>query len=228
MNLLILCTWSCILIYIWMVKSKYYWLKPPIKLCILFGTGGVLSTIPALIFNLFLSRETELWVYSSNKIHSFLGFFIGAGLGEEFWKLSTGVLLLFVIPANKFRLYQADIVLGFVTLGLAFGAVENLVAYSHLDIELLISRGLIAIPLHGSMGMIHGLAAAKSFERCSTIPLFIGYFISVIIHTFCDTWNIILPLEFTHYFLTLTAAALIFLGAKTWRKIPEMKSVIQS
>ncbi len=227
MNLLILCTWSCILIYIWMVTSKYYWLKPPITLCVLFALSGVLSTLPALIFNLFLSRETELWVYSSNKLYSFLGFFIGAGLGEEFWKLSSGVLLLYVIPENKFRLYQADIVLGFVTLGLAFGAVENLVAYSHLDVQLLICRGLIAIPLHGSMGMIHGLAVAKSFEKSSIIPLLIGYFTSVCIHTFCDTASIILPSELTYYAITCMAATLIFWGIKTWKMIPEIKKIIQ-
>ncbi len=226
MSLLLLCSWSCILIYIGMVKSKYFWLKPPAGLCILFGISGVFSTVPALIFNLFLSRETELWVYSSNKLHSFLGFFIGAGLGEEFWKLSFGIFVLSVIPTKKFRLFHADIVLGFVTLGLAFGAVENLIAYSHIELELLISRGFIAIPLHGSMGMIHGLATVKSFKNLSIIPLIFGYIISVTIHTLYDTWNIFLSLDFTHFFLTFMTATLIFWGTKTWKRIPELEKVL--
>ena len=75
-----------------MVRTKYFWTAPPYGLFGLFVVAGTLSTIPSLLVNAFLSRETELWVFSGEHVHSFLGFFIGAGLGEEFWKMSRGIL----------------------------------------------------------------------------------------------------------------------------------------
>ena len=108
----LICSWSCIIIFVWMVSSKYYWTAPPFKLSALFALVGVVSTLPALLCNLFLSRETEFWIYSPNRFYSFMGFFIGAGIGEEFWKISFGVMLLFILLGLKFRIKETDCIIG--------------------------------------------------------------------------------------------------------------------
>ena len=171
MNYLLLCSWSCIIIFVWMVNSKYYWTPPPFKLCLWFAVFGVASTLPALLCNLFVSRETEFWIYSSNRFYSFMGFFMGAGLGEEFWKMSFGSLLLFILLSLKYKIKQTDCIIGFVSLGLAFAAVENFISYIHLEIHLLMTRGVIAVPLHATMGMIHGVAVNKAMEKESGATL---------------------------------------------------------
>ena len=208
-----------------MVSSKYYWTAPPFKLSALFALVGVGSTLPALLCNLFLSRETEFWIYSPNRFYSFMGFFIGAGIGEEFWKISFGVMLLFILLGLKFRIKETDCIIGFVSLGLAFAAVENFISYIHLEIHLLISRGLISIPLHASMGMIHGLAINKARDRKSVIPLLTGYLQAVVLHTICDTWGLVLPQTGTRLAMILMAIILTVWSIIKWRTVPEISKL---
>ena len=222
-NLFLLCTWSSILIFAWMVKSKYHWTAPPFPLCLLFIVFGILSCVPALACNMFLSRETQFWVYSTNEFNSFMGFLIGAGVSEEFWKMAFGSFAMFLLLSRKKRVKPADCVLGFVSLGLAFAAVENWVAYAQLEKNILISRGLVAIPLHASMGVIHGISVIKARATQSVLPMLLGYLIAVALHTLCDTWNIIIPHDFGYFPLALITTLLIMWSMRQWRGLGEVQ-----
>ena len=222
MEYILVCCWSCIVIFVWMVKYKYYWTVPPLRLCLLFALFGVAATLPALVCNLFLSRETEFWIYSSREFYSFMGFFIGAGLGEEFWKMSAGVVLIIILHSVDYKIKQSDCILGFVSLGLAFAAVENFISYIHLEIHLLITRGLISVPLHATMGMIHGVAVNKSREQNRVGVLLLGYVCAALLHTLCDTWNLFLPQYATRFFMILTTLTLAIWSIKKWQKLPEV------
>ena len=150
-----------------------------------------------------------------------MGFFIGAGLGEEFWKMGFGTLLVLFLVITKRKINKADCILGFVSLGLAFGAAENLIAYRDLESHLLLSRGLIAVPLHAGMGMIHGLAVHKARVHWSATPLFFGYFGTALFHTLCDAWSILLPNIGPHTLVLLWPTILVIWGIWKWKNVPE-------
>jgi len=222
MQLILLSSWSCIVIYVWMVKTKYYWTNPPYVLSAYFSIMGLLATLPAYLCNCFLSRETEFWVYSPERIQSFMGFFIGAGLGEEFCKMGFGTLFVLILLAREIKVKESDLVLGFVTLGLTFAAAENVIAYSHLNTQMLLSRGFLAVPVHAGMGMIHGLAVHKAMVKGRIGPLFLGYFCAVALHTLWDTWGIIIPHTSTYIWFISLMTILIIWGIWRWRKVPEI------
>ena len=221
-QLFLLCSWSCIVIYVWMIKSKYYWTTPPYMLSAFFALAGLFATLPAYLGNTFLSGETEFWVYSPERVQRFMGFFIGAGLGEEFWKMGFGTCLVLLLLSLKIKMKESDVVLGFVTLGLSFASAENLIAYSHMNIQLLISRGFLAVPVHAGMGMIHGLAVHKAMLKGGAGPLFSGYFCAVVLHTLWDTWGIIFPRTSTYFGFIFLVSILIIWCVWRWRKVPEI------
>ena len=225
MDYFLICSWSCIIIFAWMVSVKYHWTAPPFKLCVLFALFGIGSTLPALLCNLFLSRETEFWIYSPNRFYSFMGFFIGAGMSEEFWKMSFGMILVFILLAMKKRVRDTDCVMGFVSLGLAFAAVENFVSYIHLEIHVLISRGVISVPLHASMGMIQGLAVNRAREVKSVVPLLSGYVRAVVFHTICDTWGLFMSQSYTRFAMILMTTLLTIWSIIKWRNLPEVSEL---
>ena len=221
----LICSWSCIIIFVWMVRVKYYWTLPPFKLCVLFILFGIGSTLPALLCNIFLSRETEFWVYSPNRFYSFMGFFVGAGMSEEFWKMSFGVILIFILLGRQKRIRETDCVIGFVSLGLAFAAVENFISYIHLEIHLLISRGLISVPLHAGMGMIHGLAVNRARNKKSVVPLLTGYFRATVLHTICDTWGLFISQSHTRLAMIFMSIVLMIWCINKWKKLPEVSEL---
>ncbi len=227
MTIIFLCVWSCVVISSWMILAKYHWTRPPLGLLIGFLVMGIAVTLPAFLCNQFLSRETELWVFSNDRLTSFFGFFIGAGLSEEFWKMGGGcVFLAWCYLFNRnFKHRSCDCLLCFVVLGVSFGAVENLVAYSYLDSHILISRGLVAIPLHAVMGMIHGSAVDMSITRSRLWPLIVGYLVTVLLHTMNDTMTMFIPVELMPFPLTIFTTTLIIGGIYYWLRLPEVMSL---
>jgi RsiW-degrading membrane proteinase PrsW (M82 family) len=189
-RMMLLCSWSGIMIFYVMVRTKFHWTSPNYGYCLLFAMAAICSTWPALFTNAFLSRETELWFEASVRLNRFLGFFLGAGMGEEFWKMGAGMIVLLLIGKD---IGDARRILGFVTIGATFGVAENLISYSALSPSTLIYRGFSAVPFHATMGMIHGICVNRSLRAGRMYPLFLGYFAAVYIHTLWDTWQIFMP-----------------------------------
>lgn len=222
MTTMFLCVWSCVIIFAWMVYVKYYWTAPPYALFVAFALCGLASTVPALLCNMFLSRETEFWVYADIPRYSFMGFYIGAGLGEEFWKMAAGLTLLICLP-TRVRLKPVDYIVGFAVLGLAFAAVENLVYFSHrLKEATILGRGFIPVPLHASMGVMHGIAVNKARRDRSVMPLLAGYSVTASLHTMCDTWHLFLPHISPRLIMGSFVGVLVLLCAHYWRRLPEV------
>ncbi len=222
MNLVLLCSWSAILAFTVMIHTKYHWRQPPLATCFTFAVAGIASAFPALIYNWFIAQETAFWVFSHEPVMRFMGFFISAGLGEEFWKMGFGCIVCFLWIHLRKPISESDVVIGFVSLGLAFAGYENLLSYSDLGSGVLIYRGFITIPIHGGMGMIHGKAAYTALQQRSAIPLFTGYAKAVTIHTFCDTWNIVLPYGGMRIVPAAIALLLVVWAARQWRDMSEL------
>lgn len=232
MMLFYLCGWSGVIIFAYLVKTKYDWTAPPYRLCMAFAASAFLAAPCALLCNNFLSRETELWVLSDNRWYSFLGFAIGAGFGEEFWKMAAGLLVLITVSPWRSPLRDADCILGFVTIGISFATIENLVTYSTLQPEMMLLRGVTAVPVHASLGFVHGLAVNRARRSNRAWPLMVGYGIAVCIHTLWDTWNILWSLivpsatdgrwSVPLFPMYLMSAMLVVFIVYAWRRVPEL------
>jgi RsiW-degrading membrane proteinase PrsW (M82 family) len=266
---ILISSWSAILIFALLVRSKYRWTPPPLRAFAVFAIAGVLSTLPAIAVNSFLGESTALWFLSDDPLKSGLGFMIGAGFGEELWKMLAGISVLILIfqprvlyaciaaaaltvaiaawhqlgwrpdlgtpllllpvialLAAAFVLVRpsindADCVLGFVTVGLAFAVVENLYSYSDLPIQHLIVRGLMAVPLHGAMGLVQGVAVCSARRRKAAWPLFFGYCFAVSCHT---GWDLAasLPNHLQEWVLVPICVIMIVTCARVWRRVPEV------
>jgi RsiW-degrading membrane proteinase PrsW (M82 family) len=219
MMTILLCAWSALVIFLCLVRMKFYWTRPQWQLLLYFAGAGVASTMPSLICNLFLSEKTQFWAFDPDRFNSFMGFWIGAGMGEEFWKFACGLL---VVVAIRRDLGDANRVLGFVIVGIMFGTIENIVTYSGLNTQTLILRGFVSVPIHAAMGVIHGLAVNRARRSCVAWPLFAGYFLAAGLHTLCDTWSLFLPTSLIGVALILSIATLTLGSAFAWRRIAEV------
>ncbi len=238
MSVFILSCWSCLVIFVWMVHSKYRNTAPDYPVLLAFLLAGVCAGFFAGLFNVSLMQETRFTFRSPNLWDSVMCFVLGAGLGEEFWKMGAGLLVTVGLVGLGSRIGDTGRVLGFVTLALGFATFENLVGYSaELDFVDMIRRGLMAVPFHAAMGMIHGLAVNRALRRGSGVPLLIGYLASVLLHTLYDTINLFvphglnkldvfevwpefqLPPEFT---IGPIVGLLVLWSIRQWRRIPEL------
>lgn len=219
---LVLCCWSSLLIFAWMLRGKFYWRPAPLDLIVLCIAAGALCTVPALLCNAFLARETELWAFSPNRLHSLLGILIGPGMGEELCKMAAGLIALTLVRRDP---GPAGRMLGMVVVGLTFATVENQIGYSELGVEGLTRRGITAVPVHGAMGFIHGLGVNRAWPEHRALPLFAAYIASVVFHTAWDTISIQMPAYSTAALAALLAAAAGW-SVIVWRSTPEVDQLL--
>ena len=186
---LLICTWSALAIFVWMVASKYRRTSPNYPVLGCYFGAGILSTICALSFNMELSTKTRFtFFFAENWVDSAVAFFVGAGLGEEFWKLAAGLMVAVAAMGLSRRQSPADRALGFVVCGLGFAVVENLITYApNLDAMGMIRRGFLAVPVHASMGLIHGVIANRTLKSGHFWWLPLGYLLASFLHGLYDT-----------------------------------------
>ena len=109
----------------------------------------------------------------------------------------------------------------FVVLGLSFAVCENLAAYSGLEAAALLTRGVTAVPMHGCMGVVHGLAAEAMLRRRALWPLLVGYLVAAALHAFYDVTHLFLPDRWDAVGVHGVALALLLWAAVVWRRLPE-------
>lgn len=221
MTLVLLCSWSSILIFVLLIKTKYRWTAPPYKYLLLFLFAGANSVIPADLTNKFLSRETDFWFFSPDRWEAVRGFLIGPGMGEELFKMTAGLLVLLILGICSVRLNAAGRFLGFTTVGLTFATLENLLAYSGLEFWTMITRGLLAVPLHATMSMIHAAAVNRAANKSSFLPLLNGYLITVVLHWVYDAMSLYLPGIDPRLYLYPFVSVLLVWGFRYWLSLPE-------
>ena len=225
MIVLLFSVWSCVAIVLWLTATKYNWVRPPWRAFILFAIAGICSCFPSLLVNQFLGRETQLWPFTDNPYYSFLGFTIGAGISEELWKMLAGVVAAVLIRAfAKRKLYPADVVAGFIIVGLGFAAFENIFAYGTSDPGLMFLRSMFAVPLHGGMGAIHGVAFNYAARKDAAWPMLIGWALAAAIHTWYDTWSIFFPDVHLMHIQLPTVIFVCLLVRIAWLRTPELPS----
>lgn len=215
------CAWSSIAIFVWLIRTKYKWKTPPYGVFAVYGAVGVLAGVGAGLVNLFIGRETEFWFFSQDRFYSLMGFILGAGLGEEFWKFACGMVITVCLLGMNRDTGSPGRVLSFVVLGLSFATFENWVAYSGGGYWLLVSRGLSAVPLHGVMGMIHGLAVDAAVRRRQAWPLVAGYLIAAALHTTYNVSPMFVPEQYHRYSMFPIVFVLVSWAVVSWRRLPE-------
>ncbi len=193
MTIFLLAIWTCVLIYGWLVQVKYRNTRVIAVAILVFIALGLLSTYGAALLNMYLMKNTQFHFVMGSPLNRFLSFLLGAGFGEELWKMGAGAFLVMIFSSLGFRLGNSGRILGLVTIGLAFAAAENLMVYSRIVDELgMIRRSYLAVPLHVTMGYMHGVAINSALQRNHVWPLFVGYAVTSAIHAFYDTITIIL------------------------------------
>lgn len=224
MSLLLLCAWSSVIFFTFLLLSKYRWTPPPLRVMLLYAMAGLLSTVPAGIINNFLMTQTQFSAMSGDRFNSMMGFFLGAGLGEEFFKMSAGLIVTLAVLATTRHQSPATRLLGFTAVGLAFAVLENFY-YSDIGFKGMILRNILAVPLHGTMGMIHGVSANRALVRGNPLYLVLGYAMAVMLHTVYDLLASQLPPPWDNPAIGIMIVALFGWAVFQWRRTPELGQV---
>ncbi len=221
----LLCCWTGLVVFLWMVQGKYYWTRPPWTILLAFAGAGLAASVPAMVCNWFLSEKTAFWAFDPDPFNSFAGFCIGAGVSEELWKFGCGLIVVTVMGRD---IGAAGRVLGFVTVGLAFATVENFSSYSGISTPQLVARGFISVPMHAIMGVTQGIAENRASRGNVAWPLFLGYGISIGLHTLHDTWGLFLPEPWVWLPIIVMIAVLVAWALQAWRQVPEVLGLSRS
>jgi RsiW-degrading membrane proteinase PrsW (M82 family) len=192
MLMIFLSIWTCVLILAWLVRTKFRNSEFDWGVVIWFVLAGAAGTFLAGIFNSFVVLSLTPLNFTEGPIHHrVFAFFLGPGMGEEFFKMALGLFALLFLGALTRKVNESTRVIGMVIVALTFAALENLLVYCFMVDEMgMIQRSYLAVPLHACCGMIQGYAVNKSFTRSRLWPMLVGYAVAVGIHTAYDTVDI--------------------------------------
>lgn len=225
MTLLILCSFSAIAAMVVLIATKYHWTRVPLGSLVLYALAGALATLPAGLCNEFVNRETEFGIFSPDLVKSAVSFGIGA-VGEEFFKMSGGLTVTLLLLGLHRDCGPAGRMLGFITTGLSFAVLENLLVYASDDVWSMVWRGLLAVPLHGTMGVIHGAAVNRAIKPGGIWALFIGFVGAATVH--CTYNNVATKVDepYSHFALAIMVFGLLVWTVIRWRRVPEFVETV--
>ncbi len=176
-------------IWFYLIYSNDKFEPEPVKCVILVGvTGGLMSSIPAAIFNTgFASWFGGMTALLSDKNSFSLAVFsLFVGFNEEIWKAFAAV---FILKRLKDFNEPIDALIYSMTIALGFAAFEN-VEYTLMGgIPALVMRSFTAVPLHVGLASIWGIgiAKAKYFREGKYFVTLIPYvFAASVIHALYD------------------------------------------
>ena len=183
---------------------------------------GILSTIPAIILELLVSRFQPLLSLHPILVH-FFDAFIVAALCEEGIKL-------FVVKRSAWRNPAfdeiADGIVYTVVASLGFACMENILYVLQGGLSLALIRAFTAIPLHalasGLMGYYLGRAKFAASPREQQALTGKGFLLAFLIHGYYDF--VLFGIESFGYLPALTIVPLLIFGLLKLRSL--MKSAI--
>jgi RsiW-degrading membrane proteinase PrsW (M82 family) len=157
-------------IWVWILR-RYDRLEPePLKL--LLGVmlwGGLMSVIPAIIFNSLADHLLGLTSFVSDpsrkiSIPLALTTAVLIGINEETWKFLATLRLVRKLPEVDEPL---DGMIYAMTVALGFAAIENLEYMARFGPGVIVTRSLLSIPIHLACGAIwgYGLARARFISK---------------------------------------------------------------
>lgn len=219
MNELLICSWSGILILALMIGCKYRLTRPhllwPTPLCIPAGIGAAAC---ALVANNYLSRESSVSPHAAGFVAQAAGFIISAGLGEEFFKLAGGLLVLMAPGTGRAAMRDADRFLCMVTVALVFAVTENAWRLGDLGPWAVAGRGLLCVPMHMGLSGLQAVAVNICWRERGMSYLFAGYLLTVFFHAAYDIQLSLFPGLLPAAALAAEVAVLAWIE---WMQIPE-------
>ena len=204
--------WTISLLLLVLIWQKYKTTQVYFPGLMVFVLAGFLSVFLASRYNALVLTFSDFYPgYPIPRMNEIYGFLICAGLGEEGFKfLACLFASLAICYLGKRKVRSLDILLGSILVGAIFALLENLIAYLPiLDSFDMFRRSYMPVPIHMSMGAMHGITLIfwfrymQRYEKLGifVIPiagciLFTGYLVTVLFHTLYDVFSI-----FISYFI---------------------------
>ena len=176
-----------IIFWIWgILKYDKYEREPLKSILFVFIVGGLISSIPAGIFNqafiYLLYNLNDPQSSGANGILKTLTFYGFVGINEEVCKVIATVLL---IRNSKNFNEPADALIYSMTVGFGFSVFENIDYATKLGLDTFFYRQLNAVPLHIGLATIWGMgiARAKFINKGKYFSTLVPYiFIAALLH----------------------------------------------
>ena len=168
-----------IVFWIWVILKYDRFEREPLKLVILiFVIGGLLSCIPAGIFNhlfsVIIGYDFKAGGGYPSGISKSLLFFAFVGLNEEFWKAMVTIWLIRkMVNFNE----PADALVYAMTVAFGFSVYENIEYTMNLGLGAFYFRQFTAVPLHVGLAAIWGIGIAKAryLHHNRYLPVIVPY-----------------------------------------------------
>jgi protease PrsW len=211
-------------IWVWVLRH-YDRLQPePLKVLLrVMLLGGILSVIPAIVFNNLADHFLGLTGFGGNLSRKIslplaLTSAVFIGLNEETWKFLATLRQIKRLPEFDEPL---DGMIYAMTVALGFAAIENLEYTARFGPGVLVARSLLSIPVHVACGAIwgYGLARAKFISRhkrffITALPYLLaaaGVHAAFDFFLFLQTWTIILVFPLLLFIVWYSNKKLLYL-----------------
>jgi protease PrsW len=164
MQLYLLSYLITIVFWLWIIMKYDKFEREPLKSVIkVFLVGGLISTIPAAIFNqlfaLLINYRFNGDFYNSQGVLKTMQFFAFVGINEECCKaLATVILIRKMKDFNE----PADALVYSMTVAFGFSVFENITYTIDQGLASFYIRQFNAVPMHIGMAAIWGIGIAKA------------------------------------------------------------------
>jgi RsiW-degrading membrane proteinase PrsW (M82 family)/ribosomal protein L40E len=148
-------------IWLWVVLKKDRYEKEPLfKLLKVAVLGGLISAIPAGMFNAWVGGWLGFDPETDSDMQGMLVFYGFVGINEEFWKALAAIWL---IAKHKEFNEPVDGIIYAMTVALGFAVLENFEYITQYGLGVLVGRHFVSMPAHIAFAMCwgYGLALAK-------------------------------------------------------------------
>ena len=211
-------------IWLWILR-RYDRLEPePLKLLLGVGLlGGLMSVIPAIIFNSLANHFLGLTGFVSDHSHKInvplaLTSAVFVGINEETWKFLATLSLVRKLPEFDEPL---DGMIYAMTVALGFAAIENIEYMARFGPGVLVTRSLMSIPVHLACGAIwgYGLARARFISKhkryfITALPYLLaaaGVHAAFDFFVFLQTWTVFLVFPLLLFIIWYSNNRLVYL-----------------
>ncbi len=189
--------------------------KEPLLLLIESFMGGAFGSVLLTLIMVFALMQPLIPenVFDSHFLKSFYTAFFEAAIPEE---LSKFVFLYVIIWKNKYFDEYYDGIIYAVTVSLGFACTENIMYVTNGGLSVGITRALLAIPLHGFMGVFMGYYFSLAKFKKQNHLLFKGLIVAIIGHGMYD-FLIFYGINMDTYIVFFLFLIFIYFNYRIWK-----------
>lgn len=189
--------------------SKDQYDREPLKNLIISFLLGVLSTLPAIILQLTLSKQLDAYFASKSLVYYFIYTFGIIGLSEEGSKLF--MLRIYAYRKKAFN-EPFDGIIYAVMVSMGFATLENIGYVFDGGISVAFLRMFLSVPAHASFAVLMGyhVGLAKFDPANATTHFIKGLLLAAFFH---GSFDFFLFLQQSPEVTKTVASGLLFLGA---------------